>query len=171
MIFVNDFLVTEEKNKDLAKQKLVEFLFVEKLVVTKEDNHPMNEEELNTVLMNIDEKVQLTAVHSSVLVREFKQELQNYNLRIEEYIDDTRQSEDFSTVTTSFVEVTEALLEFSAVSTFLQKELIDQEQIQELTGKALQQLEVGNTEYLLDLLEYEILPILYHFVEETNEEM
>lgn len=171
MIYVNNILVTQEANKSVAGAVLKEFLIAEKLVVVKKENQPMSEQELNHALMNITEKLQLTAVRSSVLIREFKEELHSYNLRVEKYINDTRQSEDFTNITTSFVEVTEALLEFSTVSNYLQKEMINKELIQELSEKALQQVEVGNTEYLLDLMEYEILPILYHFIQETNEEM
>lgn len=171
MIYVNDVLVTEEENQKIAEKMLKMYLTTEKLVLIREDNEIVDEQEIGTILINRPAIVKLKAIRTSALLRDFKEELQNYILRVEEYVEATRESEDFSMVMTSFVQVTEGILEFSAVAKFLQKDLIDQQQIHEITKKALQQAEAGNNEYLLDLLEYELIPMIYHFLSETIEEM
>jgi len=99
---------------------------------------------------------------------DFKEELHTYILKVKAYIETARETEDFSSMMTSFIQVTEALIEFEAVANFLGKKLIDQEQIQTISIKALEQAEEGNIDYILDLMEYELLPILQHFIDETN---
>lgn len=171
MIYVNGHIVTEEKSYETATEHLKEFLFKEKLVVVKEGDDPMSQEELSTILKSDVKEIKLTAMKSSTLLRGFKEELHTYILKVEQYIENIRETEEFSTVSKSFVQVTEALLEFSSVEEYLQKELVQQPQIEDISRKALEQAKVGNNEYILDLLEYELLPILHHFLNETNEVM
>jgi len=171
MLFINDILVTEEDDIQVVEKSVKSYLTEQKLVIMNEDNHPMNEEELQDNIANYSGTLKLTAITTSMLLREFKGELHNYILKVEDYIGDTRETEDFSTVSISFIQATEALLEFEVVAEFLQKKLINQQTIQDISRKALEQAKIGNSEYILDLLEYELLPILNHFINETNEEM
>ena len=168
MIYVNDVLVTEEETYELAKNSLKVYLASEKLVLLNKMKNSYMNNEMEQILMNLPSAINLTAIRSSELLADFKEELHSYILKVEGYIDTTRETEDFSTTMTSFVQVSEALLEFEVVANFLEKKLIDQDQIQTITKKALEQAEEGNTEYLLDLMEYELLPILQNFIDETN---
>lgn len=168
MIYVNNVLVTEEKAPETAGGKLKVYLATEKLVLLNENEELLEENEVEQLLMNLPSAINLTAIRSSELLANFKEELHTYILKVEGYIDTTRETEDFSTTMTSFIQVSEALLEFEAVANFLEKKLINQDQIQTITKKALEQAEEGNAEYLLDLMEYELLPILQNFIDETN---
>lgn len=168
MIYVNDVLVTEEKTLELAEKALKVYLATEKLVLTGQNEELLTEKEIEQMLVNLSTTIKLTATGSSKILMDFKEELHTYMLKVEAYIETTRETEDYSSIMASFVQVTEALLEFEAVANFLEKNLIDQEQIQTISIKALEQAEEGNTEYLLDLMEYELLPILQHFIDETN---
>lgn len=171
MIYVNGYVVTEENDFDTAAELLKNFLFAEKLIVVKEDKEPMSQHELTAILKSGTKEIKLSAIKSSLLLREFKEELHTYILQVEQYVEKIRETENLSTVMNSFVQVTEALIEFSAVEEFLQKKLVQQNQLNDISRKALEQAEVGNNEYVLDLLEYELLPILHHFLDETNEVM
>ena len=171
MLYVNDHLVTEERELEAVAQQLQGYLFKEKLILVNSNQEPFLQEELSELLMSKGEELKLTAIQSSVLLREFKLELESYIQRVEAYIEDIRESENFTDVLSGFVQVMEALLEFSAVEQFLQKDLVDQQQLNELSTKVLARAEEGNLEYVLDVLEYEVLDILHHFLAETNEVM
>ncbi|TQR17378.1 hypothetical protein [Psychrobacillus vulpis] len=171
MIFVNDVLVSKEENKDKANEILKSYLTTEKLILVNEHNELISNEEIEELLSKRAEVVKLVAIRISTLVRDFKEELHNYILEVEDYIENTRDCEDFSDTLSSFIQVTEALLQFSKVEDFLQKELINQQHLLEISEKSIQQAEVGNNEYVLDLIEYELLPILHNFLNETNEEI
>ncbi|MER2076732.1 hypothetical protein [Psychrobacillus psychrotolerans] len=169
MLYVNDYLVTEEIELELVGQQLKEYLLKEKLIIIKSNQEPMSQDELATLLKSNEAEFRLVAMHTSILLREFKEELESYIQKVETYIEDMRESEIFSDVLNGFVQVIEALLEFTSVEKFLQKSLVNQQQVNELSTKALTRAEEGNLEYVLDVLEYEVLPLLQHFLDETNE--
>ncbi|MBE1555014.1 hypothetical protein [Sporosarcina limicola] len=171
MIYVNELLVTEEKSRETAVQLVTEYLATKKLVLISGNNEILNEEEIRLLITEQPAVLKLTALHSNEVLRDFKEELHNYIVKIEEYVEDTRESENFTSAMNSFVQVAEALLEFEAVANYLRKKLINHQQIQAISTKALSQAEEGDSEYILDLIEYELLPILHQFIDETNEEM
>lgn len=171
MLFVNDYLVTEEKELETVAQQLKDYLFKEKLVIIRPDKEPASQDELASLLISGASELRLAAIHTSVLLRGYKEELESYVQKVETYVDDMREKENFTGVLVGFVQVTEALLEFAAVEEFLQKKLLDQHELNEISSKALARAEEGNFEYVLDVMEYELLTILHHFLNETNEVM
>ncbi len=171
MLYVNDYLVTEEKELETVTQQLKEYLSKEKLIIIRPNQEPFTQDELESLLMSNKEECRLVAMNTSKLLREFKGELESYIRKVETYIDDMRETENFSNVLNGFVQVIEALIEFSSVERFLQKKLVDKQQLNELSTKALTRAEEGNFEYVLDVLEYEVFPLLQHFLDETNEVM
>lgn len=171
MIYVNDHLVTVEKELEAVVKQLKDYLFNEKLVIVKKDQEPMSQGEVARLLMSNEPELRLAAMHTSVLLRGFKEELESYILKVETYVEDMRETENYSEVLGDFVQVIEGLLTFSAIEKFLQKSLINQQHVNELSSKALKRAEEGNFEYVLDILEYEVLAILHHFLNETNEVM
>lgn len=171
MLYVNEHLVTEEKELETVAQQLKEYLLKEKLVIIKADQEPFSQEELFNLLMNGEEELRLSAIHTSILLRGFKVELESYIQKVETYIEKMRDSENFADVLNGFIQVIETILEFSSVENFLQKSLVNQQQLNELSTKVLARAEEGNYEYVLDVLEYEVLEILHQFLAETNEVM
>ncbi|WP_427138358.1 hypothetical protein [Psychrobacillus psychrodurans] len=171
MLYVNDYLVTEENELEIVAQQLKDYLFKEKLIIVREDQVPVTQEELASLLQTNAPEIRLVAMYTTVLLREFKEELENYIQKVEVYIEDMRETENFSDVLNGFVQTTEALLEFSVVQEFLQKSLVNQQQVNDISTKTLARAEEGNLEYVLDILEYEVLPILHYFLDETNEVM
>lgn len=171
MLYVNDHLVTEEKGVKLVAQQLKDYLLIEKLIIVKQNDEPMLQDELAELLMNNTSELRLVAKYTSELLREFKVELESYIRKVEIYIEDMRETENYSDILNGFVQVIEALLEFSSVEVFLQKSLVDKILVNELSAKVLVRAEEGNFEYVLDVLEYEVLSILQYFLDETNEVM
>lgn len=171
MIYINGNLVTEETMPEIAAEHLKNFLITERLVIVNKNDEPILQQELSVLLLGNPKEIKLKAINSSILLRGFKEELHNYILKVELYIENTRENEDFSSMINSFIQVVEALIEFSSVEDFLQKEMVPQQQINDISKKAIEQAEVGNNEYILDLLEYELLPILHNFLNEINEVM
>lgn len=171
MLFINDFLVSEKKDKLVLFQEVKSYLVKHKLIIINGENEPLSEEEIQNKLFNMEETLKLTAITISKLLYEFKGELSNYIVKIENYIEDTRENENYHSVAESFIQVIEALLQFKVVSNYLHKEIISEHHIQTISQKALNQAEIGNNIYLLDLLEYELLPLLQKLLLETNGEM
>lgn len=171
LLYVNEYKVTNEKEVEIVKEHLEEYLSKEKLIIVDHEGQPISQEGLSQLLLENVSELRLAAKSTSVMLREFKEELVSYIQNVETYIERMRENENFSDVLNGFIQVTEALLQFSSVEAFLQKSLVDQEQLNDLSTKALMRAKEGNYEYVLDLLEYELLAILYHFLDETNEVM
>ena len=171
MIFINDQLIVEDMNQSNSSYIVKEYLSKSRLVLVNKDEQPMSEEEMNTLLSDLNGVQKLKAVSTSNLLRDLKQELHLYNKKIEEYIENIRDNGDFSTVNSGFAQVMEGIIEFSAVASFLQKDLIDPSYLQQLSEKAFSRAETGEGEYVLDIMEYELLPILNRLYDEIIEEM
>lgn len=171
MIFINDQLVVEDTIQSDVTHIVKGYLHKNRLVLVNNEGQPMSDEEMKTLLSNLNGVQKLKAVSTSNLLRDLKQELQLYNKKVESYVENVRDNEDFSTVITSFAQVMEGILEFSAVATFMKKDFIDPSYMQQLTEKAFAGAETGEGEYVLDMIEYELLPILNRLYDEINEEM
>lgn len=171
MIYVNGNIVTDADDIEIAAQDLKGYLATKRLLIVNDAEEPMSHQQLSAILSSNTEEIRLAAIETSILLRAFKEELATYTLKVEQYIESTRETEDYSTVLTSYTQVTEALLDFSVVEEFLQKELIDQEYLSDISSKCLKRGEEGNFEYILDIMEYELLPLFENFIKETNEVM
>ncbi|WNF22611.1 hypothetical protein [Mesobacillus jeotgali] len=173
MIYINEVPVAGDLNLELLKREIKAYLHKEKLVLIDQSGNILSENKVNSLLESSIEKDQLflQGVKTNLLLRDFKDELILYIKKVEDYIENVRDTEDFSTVKDSFVQIIESVLEFTSVSDFLQKDLIGQDTVKELAQKAFAQAESGNDVYILDLIEYELLPLLNHFSEGIQEEM
>ncbi|MBP2241984.1 hypothetical protein J2Z40_002557 [Cytobacillus eiseniae] len=171
MIYINDQLIVEDTSQSDSSIIVKKYLHKNRLVLVNNDGQPMSDEELNTFLSHLNGVQKLKAVSISNLLRDLKQELQLYIKKVEAYIENIRDNEDFSSVNTGFAQVMEGILEFSVVASFLQKDLIDPSYMQQLSEKAFARAETGEDEYVLDIIEYELLPILNRLYDEINEEM
>lgn len=171
MIYINGFVVTGSNEYEVVLKEVKDFISTRRLLIVDSNNDPMSQEQLSTLLLHNSGEIQLTAIETSIVLRAFKEELDAYTLKVEQYVDNTRASEDFSSVLNSYAQVTEALIKFISVEEFLQKQLLDKQLLNELTHKCLKRAEEGNFEYILDIMEYELLPLLRNFVKETNEVM
>ncbi|WP_046174425.1 hypothetical protein [Domibacillus indicus] len=171
MIYVNGQLVTTSKNKIERNDNLKTFLYKEKLVIIDDTNVPVSSSGINAICDNSEEIYHLKAIKTNSILRDFKEELAVYINKVTHFVDETRETENYSSVPNAFIQVAEALIEFNKVADYLQKELIDINSLNNLSEKALIQTESGNIEYVLDLIEYELLPILEVLLKETNEEI
>ncbi|WP_342566961.1 hypothetical protein MKY09_14380 [Psychrobacillus sp. FSL K6-4046] len=171
MIYVNGNLITVEKNPKKAEVLLRDYLIKKKLVLVNNNDEPVSFQDLSEILLGNSKEIKLKGISSSIILREFKEELHNYILRVEQYIEVSRQNENYSSMLDNFVQVVEAIIEFSKIGNFLQKELVSHQQINNISTMAFEQAKVGNKEYILDLLEYELLPVLNFVFDETNEVM
>lgn len=171
MIYVNGNIVSDTDDIEIAAQDLKGYLATKRLLIVNDAKEPMSHQQLSAILSSNTEEIRLAAIETSVVLRAFKEELAAYILKVEQYIESTRETEDYSTVLTSYTQVTEALLDFSVVEEFLQKDLLDHQYLSDISSKCLKRGEEGNFEYILDIMEYELLPLFENFIKETNEVM
>lgn len=171
MIYINKILVTKGTNRIEVSQAVNTYLLDNKLVLVNNEGETLSEKEINELFFDSISNQHLQAISTLTLLTDFKMELDLYIHKVQEFIDDKRDSGNLSIVSVGFIQLIESTTNFSVVSSFIQKDLIDEVTIKELTKKAFEQAELGNVEYILDLMEYELLPILHDLLNEIQEEL
>lgn len=160
MIFVNGQIIASEGTNDMLFAKLKEYVKINHLVIVDENDVPIGREEIFT-LIEKNENCYLKAVPTSQLLSDFYMELNNYIDKVESYVEAVRDNEgDLHSVHTAFINIMEALMEFAKVQSYVQTNVIDFEFLEEISSKAFQQAQHGNLDYILDLIDYEIIPVL-----------
>lgn len=171
MIYINDVFVTESKNPTEREQLLRKHLQEEEVILVDEKNVPLDINKIGDFLLDVTNTHYLKAIKTSFVLQEFKVELQQYIEKVENYIEQLRDNENYTTITEGFTQVVEALIEFDKVAAYLQKETIDQDMLREISVKAITQAEMKNFQYVLDLMEYELLPLIHNLFDEANGEI
>lgn len=170
MIFVNGVCITNKIQQNDNYIQIKNFLSKEKMVLINDDEQPMSEETLLEILKS-DKDHYFRAVTTSSILRGFKDELSIYISKVENYIENEREIESNPNVINGFIDITESLFQFLSVEDYLQKKIIDQDHIKNLVKQTLYRVEVGDNNYVLDIIEYELFPILQRFEKEIIEEM
>jgi hypothetical protein len=169
MIFVNDQLVAHEGTHEMLFTELKNYLKLNQLVIINENNDPLYDEEVFALIANNKDECRLQAIYVNQLLSDLCLELTNYIKKIEDYVEKARDTGNLSSVHEAFVDVMEGLIEFSKIQDYIQTSVIDSAYLEKISLKALQQAQLGNDEYVLDLIEYEITPIFEELLESIEE--
>jgi hypothetical protein len=169
MIFVNGQLVAHEGTDEFLFTELKNYLKLNQLVIVSENITPLNDEEVFALIANNKDECHFQAIYANQLLSDLFLELTNYIEKIEVYVERIRDEGNLSSVHEAFVNVMEALIEFSKVQDYIQANVIDPTFLEKISFKALQQAQVGNDEYVLDLIEYEITPVFKELLELIKE--
>lgn len=168
MIFINDVQLPMDYN---GKDGIYDYLKKKQMILISEEGRPLSNNDLTNILLNNNTPLYLHAKSTSSLLREFKEELYIYINKVTDYIDTTRDSDDHSTTVSSYSNIVEALFEFIPVTKYLQKNLIDTEYIHNITERVFERGQSNDYDYILDIIEYELLEILQTIYNEIQEVM
>jgi hypothetical protein len=80
--------------------------------------------------------------------------------QVEGKVEELLESDQRETLTQSFVDLMEALLEMSTLCRYFQLDVLTEEKVRDLLQKALPRMEQGDEQYMLDVIEYEIIPMM-----------
>lgn len=166
MIFINGNPVNLN---DLSYSALKSYLNSNHLILVNKENVPLMEDEIIKKLEQNVQEYHFNAIHSKELLTNFCEELRMYFEKLEAFIETAREEEQYDTVNTAFINVIEALMEFMIVQRFIDKTIYQASDLENLSTKALQQAQIGNNEYVLDLIEYEVFPLVEQLLKEIEE--
>ena len=139
--------------------KLMEHLKEKKLLITDIQGNPLSESEILNIL-NLNDQYSFYTKHIYEIEKEFIEDFNLYVSKVEEKFKEISDIEDKSLIITAFVEVLEALIELQKVSKYFNFSVIDIESINALAEKALERIEEDDIDYIIDVLEYELIPKL-----------
>lgn len=153
-------MIASEGTHHMLFTKLEEYIKINNLVIVDENDVPLGRDEV-FALIKKSEKCYLKAVQTNQLLSDFYMELNSYIDKVESYVDRVRENErNLHSIPTAFINIMEALIEFSRIHSYVQTNIIDLEFLEEISLKSLQQVQHGNLDYILDLIDYEIVPLL-----------
>ncbi|WP_259549295.1 hypothetical protein MHI39_06000 [Heyndrickxia sp. FSL K6-6286] len=168
MLYINGKLLTGDKNQqnrvDLVNQYLSEN---DEVIIDKNGNY-LNNYEITQVLL--EEVVNIKTVKSSSLAVNFISDLEKYVNKVENYIEDVREKEEYHSLSVNFVDTMESFIEISKIQKYYHVSIVNEKFFDMLLAKAEERMKEGNLEYLLDLLEYEVLPKLEELLAAIKEE-
>ncbi|MDV6376988.1 hypothetical protein ORD22_01760 [Sporosarcina sp. GW1-11] len=169
MIYINGDRIAEDID-NIAKT-INEYLIREKMVLVDENNIPLNPSAIENLVIQNNAPQYLRAIHTTQLLREFKQELNGYIEKVNQYIDDIRDLDDQLSVINGYTSVVEAILSFIPITNFIQKDLINSDFLQSISEKVFERAQLNDMSFIIDVIEYELLPLLQNVSDEIQEVM
>jgi hypothetical protein len=167
MIKVGDKILQKKPNIDDNFKILKEYLNLNKLIVVNKEGEPLNDQAILSCLSSEDSHFHVKQVN--VLEQETIIETLQFTSRVEQTIKDTLDNHEEVAVFQTFIEIIEALTHLEKVAMYFSIEDINSTKIKELSKKGLQQMEQKNESYILELIEYECLPMVTSFSETLEE--
>ncbi|WP_404404894.1 hypothetical protein [Jeotgalibacillus malaysiensis] len=96
----------------------------------------------------------------------FLKEMKNYLYELEFYINKVSYLEDQSNKINCFIDTINSLTELETAARYYNIDFYSIEEINEIANKAIKYIELNNIDYLMDVLEYEIVPRIRNFLEQ-----
>jgi hypothetical protein len=94
------------------------------------------------------------------LERETIDEVICYIGQVEGKVEELLESDQREILTQSFVDLMEALLEISTLCRYFHLDVLTEEKVRDLFQKALPRVEQRDEQYMLDVIEYEMIPMM-----------
>lgn len=146
------------------------FLNKQKIVITDENGNPIEEDIIISIILNYRE-YQFITKPVSVIENEFAEEVIQYVEKVNNNYPTLFQSMNKDIVINSFIELVNSILEIGKTAQYFELDFIPTNEVNELTNVALQRLELGDADYISDMVEYEIIPSLNDFKDKLKERL
>jgi hypothetical protein len=158
MIKIDERLFENKQDREESLREIKQYLQQELIVLIGEDGIPLNENQIREQLLNPDAEFNSKKINGLEL--EAISEATDYIERAEVGIKELLEEIDLVVIFKSFTDLMEALMYLEQLTRYFSFGIISIEKINAFGEKALVQMEKGNSSYLLDVIEYECLPLL-----------
>lgn len=150
-----------DKSENILNQ-IQTHLYQNQLVITDNKGTPLEENEiLNIISTHSTYCFNTTSI--SDIENGFISEIIDYIKKVENHFTQLSMSNDNGHIINIFIDLINSLIEIESTVGYFGIDFLNVEQIKEIANKALSRIEKGDIEYILDLMEYEIIPTLLNF--------
>jgi hypothetical protein len=168
MIKVGEKLFEKKSNILENLETIKEYLSEQHLIIVDKHHKPLDEEEILEFL--VDENPVFLVKEIYKLEKETIEEniffINQIKKTIEELISDPKEA---SQVYKVFIDIIEVLTHLERIGSYFTIEVISKSNIETISIKGLEQMELYNDSYILELIEYECLPMLISFKNKLEE--
>lgn len=159
MIKLGSQFTIERSTAEEEFKLIMNYLADHQLVIVNIEEVPLRDEEvLNSLLEK--EVIHFSLKSVADLELDTVRNVLQYIETAEYHISLLDEEADNKVIFQAFVDVMEALDYFSSLSDYLKLNAVNSEKLHNISLKGLQQMEQENEEYILELLQYECLPML-----------
>jgi hypothetical protein len=159
MIFINRTTIPRHKSHEDTLNEIKKLLVTENCIIVNEHGAPLSDNDI-LHLITTQREIHFQTKNISDIERETLQELQHYLENAETEIEQLRENENVGEIVQAFQDIVEALFYFSKLQDYYQLSIIDLNQVQKLTQKSYDRMKESNTTYLMDVIEFELLPMI-----------
>jgi hypothetical protein len=168
MIYINGTKIQRQSSLEDTFNSIIMFLSNENSVIVNEHGVALSNNEILNILANQAE-VHFQTKKISEIEKETLEELQNYVENAELEIEKLRENGNLGEIVQAFQDIVEALFYFSKLQDFYQLTIINLNHVHKLTEKSFNQVKEANSDYLLDVIEFELLPMIESLKEAIEE--
>ncbi|WP_339060492.1 hypothetical protein [Tepidibacillus marianensis] len=144
--------------------EIKKYLRENNLIIVDQSENPFSFEEIESMILNETEPifyVKYIVDLEKETIKDTIEYINNAEKRIHDIIEENNQV----SIVQAFVKLMEALVSLEKIMSHFGSETLTSSWIQTISEKALSQIEKENYSYLVDLLEYEIMPKLVELKE------
>jgi hypothetical protein len=159
MIYINGTKIPRQNSLEDTLNLIKKLLLEDKSIIVNEHGAALSDNDILNMLENQTE-VHFQTKKVSEIEKETLEELQNYIEIAEFEIEKLRENDDMNKTVQAFQNIVETLFYFSKLQNYYQLSIIDLNHVHELTEKSYDRVKELNTDYLLDVIEFEFLPMI-----------
>jgi hypothetical protein len=168
MIYINGTIIPKQNSLEDTFNSIKKFLLDEKSIIVNEHGAALSDNDILNMLANQSE-IHFQTKKVSEIEKETLEELQNYVEKAEIEIEKLRENDSMNETVQAFQDIVEAIFYFSKLQNYYHLTIINMDHIQKLTQKSYDRMKESNTDYLLDVIEFEFLPMIKSLKEAIEE--
>ncbi|MET3697648.1 hypothetical protein SAMN05877753_106246 [Bacillus oleivorans] len=168
MFIINKEKFSSKNGIDNLLKEIKFYLHENQLVLTNSKGVPLTEEEIENIISS-NPSYKFDSISVSELETEIVNDMVDYIKRVEKNFSEISQSNNNEKIINSYIELINSMIEIVKVAEHFDIEFLTPEQINEITNKSISRIEKGDIEFIIDVMEYELIPMLFDFKENLLE--
>ncbi|QXE00959.1 hypothetical protein [Terribacillus sp. DMT04] len=157
-------------NKEDLYEEIKVYLHEKQFIINDESGAPLSEKAFMEIIAS-HSSYSFSVKQISTIEKEFIEELVIYIEKVKDKVDSFSKSNDKELIINGFINLINSLIEIQATAGYFEIEIIDIEYINELATRAISRIEDGDYDFLVDVMEYELVPSLVHFKNKLPERL
>jgi hypothetical protein len=143
-------------------KKIKSHLHENQLVLADSSGAPLAETEIINIITS-NSTYSFNSISISEIEDGFVHEMLEYVEKVEKYFSELSISSNSELIINTFIDLINSLTEIIKVANYYEFYFISIDNINEIANKAVSRIEAGDIDFILDIMEYEIIPSLLDF--------
>jgi hypothetical protein len=147
---------------EILLKQIKTYLYENQLILAGSNGDSLTETEIINIIA-VNPTYSFNTISVSEVENGFINEMLDYVEKVEKYFTQLSDSNDNEFIINTFIDLINSLTEIVKVAEHYKVNFLSIENINEIANKAISRIEIGDIDFLLDVMEYEIIPSLHDF--------